>query len=117
MMLEAKTSGKRNEKPIVITVIGVRMRRPRTMKYPARTEADRDQKQQGCRHAEDPCFRPIAENEANGENDERGDEMPQDITDHKSGEGCQRPDRQRAKAIKESLAEIAWKGPCRSRPN
>ena len=55
--------GKRNEKPIVITVIGVRMSRSEHDENPADTETEDEQKGQ-CRNASGNAgLRPIAEDE------------------------------------------------------
>ena len=106
MMLDANISGNMKVKPIVITVIGVRISRPSTMKIqPVPKPMVMQQRERG-EHAEDARLRPIAEDEADGEDDAARDQVAQHVAHHEPRERRQRPDGQRAEAVEQPLAEI-----------
>ena len=106
MMLDANTSGNMNVKPIVITVIGVRISRPSTMKIQPVPKPIAISSANAREHAQDAGFRAIAEDEADGEDDAAGDQVTQHVAHHEPRERRQRPDGQRAEAVEQPLAEI-----------
>ena len=55
---------------------------------------------------DDPRFRAIAEDQADRQDDRCGDQMAQNVANHQSGEGRERPDRQRAETVEQTFAEI-----------
>jgi hypothetical protein len=93
-------------KPKVITVIGVLTKSPITRNTQPMPNPAANRSPNPASNARHPRLGPVAEQQADAQDDAARDGVAQDVAHHQPREGGERPDGERAEAVEQPLLEV-----------